>query len=97
MRISLNCYILGDSTNEIFSTELGEKVIINDVEHNIEELQILHLKKYIFLMKKSKFSINDPDDMNLWKVDVAEDDLINVSTEDDKEIQWQEDEAIDDA
>lgn len=83
MCISLNCFILGYSIHTIFSINLGEKVIINDIEHDIKKLQISHLKKYIFLMKKSKFSIDDSDDMDLWKVDVSEDELINVSTEED--------------
>ncbi|RGB36147.1 hypothetical protein C1646_667162 [Rhizophagus diaphanus] len=84
MPISLDTFILDGTsrtTDEIFVTVLGDVVLINDFKININALKISSLKEYIWLKKNNKFSINDADNMNLWKVDVGKDKLKDVDTE----------------
>ncbi|CAB4425382.1 unnamed protein product [Rhizophagus irregularis] len=80
MVFSLNCIILGDTTT--FPITLGKIVILDDIQYDISEFRISNLKRYIFSKKKeSKLSgISDPDDLNLWQVNVSKDKLEGVYT-----------------
>ncbi|CAB5396433.1 unnamed protein product [Rhizophagus irregularis] len=75
MVFSLNCIILGDTTT--FSITLSKIVILDDIQYDISEFRISNLKQYIFFKKKeSKLSgISDPDDLNLWQVNISKDKL----------------------
>ncbi|EXX56133.1 uncharacterized protein OCT59_002576 [Rhizophagus irregularis] len=80
MVFSLNCIILGDTTT--FPITLGKIVILDDIQYDISEFRISNLKRYIFSKKKeSKLNgISDPDDLNLWQVNVSKDKLEVFST-----------------
>ncbi|GBC13603.2 P-loop containing nucleoside triphosphate hydrolase protein [Rhizophagus irregularis DAOM 181602=DAOM 197198] len=80
MVFSLNCIILGDTTT--FPITLGKIVILDDIQYDISEFRISNLKRYIFSKKKeSKLNgISDPDDLNLWQVNVSKDKLEGVYT-----------------
>lgn len=81
MLISLDTFILGGTTDEIFATILDNEVLVNDFKVNINAFKISSLKEYIWLKKNNKFSINDPDNMNLWNVDVGKSQLKDVDSE----------------
>ncbi|CAI2186503.1 3058_t:CDS:2, partial [Funneliformis geosporum] len=80
MVLSLNCIILGDTTT--FPIELGNQVIIGDMQYDVDEFRISNFKKFIWSEKKeSKLSgINDPDYLVLWKVDVKKDKIEGIYT-----------------
>ncbi|CAG8781311.1 5024_t:CDS:1, partial [Rhizophagus irregularis] len=65
-----------------FPITLGKIVILDDIQYDISEFRISNLKRYIFSKKKeSKLSgISDPDDLNLWQVNVSKDKLEGVYT-----------------
>ncbi|GBC51865.2 crinkler (CRN) family protein, putative [Rhizophagus irregularis DAOM 181602=DAOM 197198] len=80
MVFSLNCIILDDTTT--FPITLGKIIILDNIQYDISEFRISNLKRYIFSKKKeSKLSgISDPDDLNLWQVNVSKDKLEGVYT-----------------
>src|SRR5437870_1156547 len=83
MAISLDSIILGNTTDMIFAIALDNEVLINDIAFNIHTLKISNLKEYIWYKKRNKFSINDPNEMNLWKVNIGRDQLKDIYAEED--------------
>ncbi|RGB42520.1 hypothetical protein C1646_750845 [Rhizophagus diaphanus] len=81
MSFSLNCLLLGDTSFEkIFQVTVPDYIIADGANIPIRDAQIGQFKSYILSNKKAKFSIDDPDDMNLWKVEINTDDEIPTST-----------------
>ena len=85
MSFSLNCLFLGETSfKKIFQVTIADMIISDNTKVPINKAQIGQFKSHIWSTKKNKFSINDPDDMNLWKVNIDEESkLVSVSTEDD--------------
>ncbi|PKK57905.1 hypothetical protein RhiirC2_797199 [Rhizophagus irregularis] len=88
--MSLNCLVLGDTSfKNVFSVDIGNKNIVDGEIIDSSNLKISHLKTHIWNEKKDAFQIKDPDSLNLWKVDISEDNeykLKDVSTEKDIEV-----------
>ncbi|RGB36940.1 hypothetical protein C1646_757533, partial [Rhizophagus diaphanus] len=79
MSFSLNCLLLGDTSFEkIFQVTVPDYIIADGANIPIRDAQIGQFKSHILSNKKSKFSIDDPDDMNLWKVEINTDDESKV-------------------
>ncbi|CAB4476452.1 unnamed protein product [Rhizophagus irregularis] len=88
--MSLNCLVLGETSfKNVFSVDIGNKNIVDGEIIDSSNLKISHLKTHIWNEKKDAFQIKDPDSLNLWKVDISEDNeykLKDVSTEKDIEV-----------
>ena len=84
---SLNCLLLGQTSFErIFQVTVADNKIISDYGNiPIKIAKVEQFKTHILSTKKAKFnSIDDPDDMNLYRVNVDDErKLIGVSTQDD--------------
>ncbi|GBB90669.1 hypothetical protein RclHR1_01770017 [Rhizophagus clarus] len=75
MSFSFNCLLLGETSFEkIFRVTVPEYIISDDTKVFIRDAQVGQFKNYILSKKKYKFSIDDPDVMNLWKVEINIDD-----------------------
>jgi hypothetical protein len=73
MELSLNCIFLGNtSLKNIFIIDIGKKTVIDNVVINIEVLKVTNLKYLILDKKKDMLQINDYDSLDLWKVDIAD-------------------------
>ena len=84
MAISLNCFILGDTTSSIFTVRLSDPVIVDMTENTeieISKLKISDLREYIWRKEKLETRIDNHRSMNLWKVNVCIDKLEGVNTE----------------
>ncbi|CAI2165087.1 14069_t:CDS:2 [Funneliformis geosporum] len=83
MVISLTCFILGDTTDSIFTIRLSDLVIVDKTENTeveISKLKISDLREYIWRKKKLETHIDNHRGMSLWKVN-SKDKLEGVSTE----------------
>jgi hypothetical protein len=80
--VSLNCLVLGETSfDKSFSVDISKENRVDDKLIELQQLKIHHLKKLI-LKEKDNFS----NDLNLWKVDIKQEDgckLKDVSTEKD--------------
>ena len=75
MSFSFNCLLLGETSFEkIFQVTVPEYIISDDTKVLIREAQVGQFKSYILSKKKYKFVIDDPDVMDLWKVEINIDD-----------------------
>ena len=71
MSFSFNCLLLGETSFEkIFQVTVPENIVSDDTNVPICDAQVGQFKSYILSKKKYKFSIDDPDVMNLWKVEI---------------------------
>jgi hypothetical protein len=71
MSYSFNCLLLGETSFEkIFQVTVSNDIISDDTNVPISIAQVGQFKSHILSKKKYKFSIDDPDVMNLWKVEI---------------------------
>ncbi|PKK56331.1 hypothetical protein RhiirC2_721932, partial [Rhizophagus irregularis] len=87
MVVSINCLLLGKTSfNDTFAVNIANNNDIRGSLVNINNLKISDLKFLIWNRKKDTLGVNDSDIIELWKVDIAENDenkLKHVTTEDD--------------
>ena len=70
MELSLNCLVLGQTSKKSFTENIGERY--NDdsgVEIKFSEFTVLNFKEKLFRRNSVKKAVQDPDSMDLWKVD----------------------------
>jgi hypothetical protein len=71
MLYSFNCLLLGETSfDKIFQVTVPEYIITDDINVPILDVQVGQFKSHILSKKKYKFSIDDPDVMDLWKVEI---------------------------
>src|SRR4051812_35345600 len=70
MALSLNCLILGQAFGKSLTENIGEKYYDDsDVEIEFSKFTVSNFKEKLFRKKKVKDAVQDPDSMDLWKVD----------------------------
>ena len=71
MIASLNCLILGEAFINNFNVVVGD-VYTNDDKFNIafDKFTVSNFKELLFRRKKVKKAVQDPDSMNLYKVEL---------------------------
>jgi hypothetical protein len=82
---SLNCLFLGETSfKKIFQVTVPELFLVDNACISVDQAQVGHFKSHIWSTKKAKFSIDDSDNMDLYRVNVDDEcKLIGVSTPDD--------------
>src|ERR1044072_1915476 len=80
MSFALNCLFLGETSFEkIFQIAVPDMIFVDNAYIPINEAQVGQLKSHIWSTKRTKFNIDDSDNMNLYRVDVDdESELIGV-------------------
>ncbi|RIA92632.1 hypothetical protein C1645_820467 [Glomus cerebriforme] len=72
MIASVNCLILGEASKNNFNVVVGE-VYTNDdkIDVAFDQFTVSNLKELLFRMKKVKKAVQDPDSMDLYKVELS--------------------------
>src|SRR3954452_8177490 len=72
MIASVNCLILGEASDNNFNVVVGE-VYTNDdkIDVAFDQFTVSNFKELLFHRKKVKKAIQDPDSMNLYKVELS--------------------------
>jgi hypothetical protein len=78
MLLSLNCLILGQNTSKIFNILVGEIFPVNGVNIKFGDLTVANFKDDLFSRKE----LQGITEMNIWKVELEFNDIMNFSTED---------------
>jgi hypothetical protein len=72
MKVSVNCLILGDDPENNFNVGVGE-VYINDDKIYVafDQFTVSNFKELLFRREQVKMAVQDPDSMDLYKVELS--------------------------
>src|SRR4051794_9542271 len=78
MIASVNCLILGEASDNNFNVVVGE-IYTNDdkIDVAFDQFTVSNFKELLFRRKKVKRVVQDPDSMDLYKVEVELSSIIN--------------------
>src|SRR4051812_10353516 len=72
MIASVNCLILGEDSRNNFNVVVGEIYTSDDkIDVAFDQFTVSNFKELLFRRKKVKRAVQDPDSMNLYKVELS--------------------------